>query len=228
MTAFIYNPPLEPYLSVVYQDEDLLVLDKPSGLLSVAGRLAEHHDSLQIRVQRVFPTATIIHRLDMSTSGIMLMALNKVSHRELSRQFEKREISKRYLALVWSQPGETSGSIDLPLICDWPNRPRQKVCFEHGKPSLTRWQLLEYYANQSSLVELEPVTGRSHQLRVHMQSIGHPILGDKFYAHPEAFQLHPRLALHASEIQFRHPVSGEQMHFKVSAEFERVQKLKCV
>jgi tRNA pseudouridine32 synthase/23S rRNA pseudouridine746 synthase len=156
----------------------------------------------------------------MSTSGIMLMALHKASHRELSRQFEKREISKRYLALVWSQPAEASGSIDLPLICDWPNRPRQKVCFEYGKPSLTRWQLLARYPNHSSLLQLEPVTGRSHQLRVHMQHMGHPILGDKFYAHPEAFQMHSRLALHASEIKFRHPGTTAELHFKVSADFE--------
>lgn len=219
MPDFLYQPPEEPYLSILYQDDDLLVLNKPSGLLSVAGRLAEHWDSLQTRVQRVFPTATIVHRLDMSTSGIMLMALNKASHRELSRQFEKREISKRYVALVWGVPDQSTGSVDLPLICDWPNRPRQKVCFEHGKPSLTKWCLLERYSNNTCLIELEPVTGRSHQLRVHMQSIGHPILGDKFYAHTEAFDQHPRLALHSSEIHLIHPQHRVAMSFKIPADF---------
>ena len=198
------------------------MLNKPSGLLSVAGRLAEHRDSLQTRVQRVFPGASIVHRLDMSTSGIMLMAMNKASHRELSRQFEKREISKRYLALVWGIPDQFSGTVNLPLICDWPNRPRQKVCFDQGKPSLTKWQLLETYVNHSSLIQLEPVTGRSHQLRVHMQSIGHPILGDKFYAHSAAFELHPRLALHASDIELCHPRSGQTMRFELAAEFESI------
>lgn len=222
MSDFLYQPPEEPYLSLIYQDDDLLVLNKPSGLLSVAGRLAEHRDSLQTRVQRVFPTATIVHRLDMSTSGIMLMALNRASHRELSRQFEKREISKRYLALVWGVPDQSTGSVDLPLICDWPNRPRQKVCFEHGKPSFTKWHLLETYPNNTSLIELEPITGRSHQLRVHMQSIGHPILGDKFYAHAEAFKQLPRLALHASEIHFNHPHTHKRLDFTVSADFNYV------
>lgn len=216
---FIYQPPLEPYLKILYQDNDLLVLDKPSGLLSVPGRLAELADSLQSRVQRVFPTATVVHRLDMSTSGIMLMALTKESHRALSKQFESRKISKRYLALVFGHPAESKGRVELPLITDWPNRPRQKVCFETGKSSITNWQVLESFNNNSSLIKLEPVTGRSHQLRVHMQSIGHPILGDKFYAHPEALLMHPRLALHASYIQFSHPATGEGLSFNLHADF---------
>lgn len=219
MPDFLYQPPLNPYLKILYQDDDLLILDKPSGLLSVPGRLAEHADSLQSRVQRVFPSATVVHRLDMSTSGIMLMALTKSSHRSLSKQFEKREISKRYLALVFGHPAELEGRVDLPLICDWPNRPRQKVCFETGKASVTNWQVLETFDNNSSLLLLEPVTGRSHQLRVHLQSIGHPILGDKFYAHPDAFLMHPRLALHATYIQFLHPSTGKQLSFTVPAEF---------
>ena len=219
MSDFCYQPPLEPYLTILYQDDDVLVLDKPSGLLSVPGRLAEHADSLQSRVQRVFPTATVVHRLDMSTSGIMLMALNKPSHRDLSKQFESRKISKRYLALVHGHPLELQGKVDLPLICDWPNRPMQKVCFDTGKASITNWQVLESFSNNSSLLQLEPVTGRSHQLRVHMQSIGHPILGDKFYAHSEAFLMHPRLALHAGFIRFTHPSMGEPMSFDLPTEF---------
>lgn len=216
---FLYQPPLEPYLKILYQDDDLLVLDKPSGLLSVPGRLAELADSMQTRVQRVFPSATVVHRLDMSTSGIMLMALTKDSHRALSKQFESRKISKRYLALVFGHPAESEGRIDLPLICDWPNRPRQKVCFENGKASITNWKVLESYSSNSSLLQLEPVTGRSHQLRVHLQSIGHPILGDKLYAPPEALIMHPRLALHACSIQFIHPATEAELSFHLPAEF---------
>ena len=219
MPDFLYQPPLDPYLKILYQDDDLLILDKSSGLLSVPGRLAKHADSLQSRVQRVFPSATVVHRLDMSTSGIMLMALTKSSHRSLSKQFEKREIAKRYLALVFGHPAELEGRVDLPLICDWPNRPRQKVCFETGKASVTKWKVLETFDKNSSLLLLEPVTGRSHQLRVHLQSIGHPILGDKFYAHPEAFLMYPRLALHATYIQFSHPSTGQQLSFTVPVEF---------
>ena len=187
MDNFVYDPPQSPYLKIIYQDDDVLVLDKPFGLLAVEGRLAIHKDSLQLRVQCAFPTASVVHRLDMSTSGIMLMALNKESHRNISRQFQERQISKRYLARVFGKPSTQTGSVDLPLIGDWLNRPKQKVDFEAGKPSLTNWKILSSDA-ESSLLELEPVTGRSHQLRVHMQSIGHPILGDKFYAHEEAFK----------------------------------------
>ena len=218
MNDFVYDPPQSPYLKILYRDDDILVLDKPSGLLSVAGRLAIHKDSLQTRVQRVFPTATVVHRLDMSTSGIMLMALNKESHRNISRQFQDRLISKRYLARVYGKPSSASGSVDLPLICDWINRPKQKVDLEVGKPSLTNWKIVSSTA-ESSLIELEPVTGRSHQLRVHMQSIGHPILGDKFYAHEDAFNLSDRLDLHAAYIKFTHPSTNEEMEFTIDIEF---------
>lgn len=218
MNDFVYDPPQSPYLKILYRDNDILVLDKPSGLLSVAGRLDIHKDSLQTRVQRVFPTATVVHRLDMSTSGIMLMALNKESHRNISRQFQDRLISKRYLARVYGKPSSASGSVDLPLICDWINRPKQKVDLEVGKPSLTNWKIVSSTA-ESSLIELEPVTGRSHQLRVHMQSIGHPILGDKFYAHEAAFNLSDRLDLHAAYIKFIHPSTNEEMEFTIDIEF---------
>lgn len=218
MEDFVYSPPQRPYLNIVYRDDDILVLNKPSGLLSVAGRLDVHKDSLQTRVQRVFPTASVVHRLDMSTSGIMLMALNKESHRHLSRQFQDRLISKRYLARVYGRPISESGSVDLPLICDWSNRPKQKVDFDIGKPSLTNWKILSS-TGESSLMELEPVTGRSHQLRVHMQSIGHPILGDKFYAHESAFKLSDRLDLHAEYIKFTHPSTNDALEFTIEIEF---------
>lgn len=220
---FVYAPPETPYLTILYQDDDILVLDKPSGLLSVAGRLAIHKDSLQTRVQRVFPTSQVVHRLDMSTSGLMIMALNKASHRHLSRQFQDRKIEKRYLARVFGKPTTDYGSIDLPLICDWVNRPKQKVDCDVGKPSLTNWKVLQSN-DQFSLVELEPVTGRSHQLRVHMQSIGHPILGDKFYAHKDALCLSSRLDLHAAYIKFMHPVTNDFLEFSIDIEFEELLK----
>ena len=165
MALLNYTPPLEPYLSILYQDNDIVVLDKPNGLLSVPGKAKEHADSLQTRVQRVFPTATVVHRLDMATSGLMVMAMNKAAHRHLSRQFELRQTQKTYQALIFGSPASNSGEIDLPLICDWPNRPKQMVDMQLGKKALTRWQLIER-GEHSCRVELSPVTGRSHQLRV--------------------------------------------------------------
>ncbi|EIW88192.1 pseudouridine synthase [Alishewanella agri BL06] len=212
-----YQPPLWPYLDILYQDEQLVVLNKPSGLLSVPGKAQEHFDSLQYRVQRVWPQATVVHRLDMATSGVMVMALTKAAQRELNRQFQQRLTAKRYIALVQGQPQANIGSIELPLICDWPNRPKQKVCFEHGKPSLTHFRVLQRYSEYSRL-ELEPVTGRSHQLRVHMQAIGHPILGDKFYATTNT-PTAPRLQLHAAELMLWHPVSGARLQFAAVCPF---------
>jgi tRNA pseudouridine32 synthase/23S rRNA pseudouridine746 synthase len=213
MALLHYAPPLDPYLTILYQDEDILVLDKPAELLTVPGKALEHRDSLQIRVQRVFPTATIVHRLDMATSGILIMALNKPAHVNLSRQFENRLTSKTYFARVFGHIERDSGKIDLPLICDWPNRPKQMVDHEHGKPSQTHWQVIQRDA-KSTLVELTPITGRSHQLRVHMLALGHPILGDRLYAHQEAKVNNPRLCLHAQMHEFSHPVSGEKLRFE--------------
>ena len=220
---FIYRPPMTPYLDIVYQDDDLVVLNKPSGLLSVPGRLPEHKDCLQNRVQRILPTATIVHRLDMATSGIILMALNKAAHVEISRQFEKRLTQKSYIARVYGKVAEQSGSVEEPLICDWPNRPKQKVDHENGKKALTHYQVLGYddssYGENTTLVELTPVTGRSHQLRVHMLSIGHPILGDRLYAHHQALTISPRLQLHAQWLTVTHPVSKEPLTFKAQCPF---------
>ncbi|WP_438864737.1 bifunctional tRNA pseudouridine(32) synthase/23S rRNA pseudouridine(746) synthase RluA [Neptunicella sp.] len=219
MALLNYQPPMEPYLNIVYQDEDILILDKPSGLLSVPGKAAEHQDCLQYRVQRVFPTATIVHRLDMATSGIMVMAMNKAAHRHLSRQFETRQTSKVYYARVFGQPAQDSGMVDLPLICDWPNRPKQMVDHERGKPSQTLWKVVSVTAH-SSLLELTPITGRSHQLRVHMLSLGHPILGDRLYAHPEALSMAERLQLHAQQLTIHHPVSEKTMIFCTPCPFD--------
>ncbi|WDE04892.1 bifunctional tRNA pseudouridine(32) synthase/23S rRNA pseudouridine(746) synthase RluA [Thalassomonas viridans] len=215
---FIYQPPMQPYLDVVYQDNDIVVLNKASGLLSVPGRLPEHRDCLQTRVNKVLPGATIVHRLDMATSGLILMALNKAAHVAISRQFEKRQTQKRYLARVYGRIREETGEVDLPLICDWPNRPKQKVDHEHGKKSLTRYRTLSYGEN-STLVELIPVTGRSHQLRVHMLALGHPILGDRLYAHDKALTISPRLQLHAQMLTISHPVTGKSLTFTREAPF---------
>lgn len=212
-----YNPPTSPYLDILYQDEQLVVLNKPSGLLSVPGKAIEHLDSLQYRVQRVWPNACVVHRLDMATSGIMVMALTKIAQRHLNQQFQLRQTAKHYLARVAGIVCADQGSIDLPLICDWPNRPKQKVCYVYGKPSLTHFCVLERHSD-SSLLQLTPVTGRSHQLRVHLQMLGHPILGDKFYAPPEAPSA-SRLLLHALRLKLTHPETGKILTFSAPCPF---------
>jgi len=216
---FIYAPPMTPYLDILYQDEDLVVLNKGSGLLTVPGRLAEHQDCLQNRVNKVLPSATIVHRLDMATSGILLMALNKSAHVSISRQFELRQTKKTYIARVYGQLEKSEGSVELPLICDWPNRPKQKVDHEKGKKSLTHYRTL-HQGDNSTLVELTPITGRSHQLRVHMLAIGHPILGDRLYAHDEALTLSSRLQLHAQMLTINHPVDGQALTFMSKCPFK--------
>lgn len=215
---FIYRPPMSPYLDIVYQDNDIVIINKGSGLLSVPGRLPEHQDCLQNRVCRVLPTATIVHRLDMATSGIMLMALNKNAHVNISRQFEKRQTQKRYIARVYGVLEQSEGEVNLPLICDWPNRPKQKVDREKGKPAKTQYQLIQQN-EESALVALTPITGRSHQLRVHMLSLGHPILGDRLYAHDKALTVADRLQLHAEQLTITHPVTDEPMIFNARCSF---------
>jgi tRNA pseudouridine32 synthase/23S rRNA pseudouridine746 synthase len=209
---------MTPYLSIVYQDDDLLIVNKPSGLLTVPGKDPKHADCLIARVNRVFPNAKIVHRLDMATSGIICLAMHKEAHRNLSIQFQDRKTAKRYVARVFGKLEQQTGSVDLPLICDWPNRPKQMVDHDKGKPSLTHFKVLEHEA-QATRVELTPITGRSHQLRVHMLSLGHPILGDRLYAHSEALALAPRLQLHAEMLSLTHPVSGETLVFEAAPEF---------
>jgi len=216
---FIYAPPMTPYLDIIYQDNDLVVLNKSSGLLTVPGRLAEHQDCLQTRVARVLPSATIVHRLDMATSGILLMALNKPAHVSISRQFEKRQTKKSYLARVYGHLEKSEGSIELPLICDWPNRPKQKVDHENGKKALTHYKVISQ-DKFSTLVELTPITGRSHQLRVHMLAIGHPIIGDRLYAHEKALIMSSRLLLHAQMLTITHPVTGQLLSFTSNCPFK--------
>lgn len=218
---FIYDPPREPFLDVLYQDKDIIVLNKPSGLLSVPGKPAEHSDSLAKRVQSRFPRATVVHRLDLVTSGVILMALNLDAHRHISLQFEKRETSKRYVARVWGHIDKDQGSVDLPMKCDWPNRPRQMVDHEEGRPALTHWEVVTREDGEMPVtrVRLIPITGRSHQLRVHMLSIGHPILGDDLYAHREAWHAEPRLQLHAECLRLTHPRTGGDMVFEAPCPF---------
>ena len=213
---FIYAPPTGA-LEIVHQDDDILLLNKPSGLLSVPGKALEHADCLETRVKAEFKDALLVHRLDMDTSGLMIFARNKAAQRHLGLQFERRHVAKTYEALVWGQPEET-GEIDLPLITDWPNRPLQKVCFERGKPSQTSWQVL-VRESDFSRVKLSPVTGRSHQLRVHMLAIGHPILGDRFYAKNEALKAAARLCLHAKTLEIYHPTGGERIGFHAPCPF---------
>ncbi|KAA8671850.1 bifunctional tRNA pseudouridine(32) synthase/23S rRNA pseudouridine(746) synthase RluA [Pantoea dispersa] len=214
-----YNPPLDPWLHILYQDEHIMVVNKPSGLLSVPGRLEEHKDSVMTRIQPDFPQAESVHRLDMATSGVIVVALTKAAERELKRQFREREPAKQYVARVWGHPAAEQGMIDLPLICDWPNRPKQMVSVELGKPAQTEYQVLAYDTDNSARVQLKPITGRSHQLRVHLLALGHPILGDRFYAHPEALAMAPRLQLHAESLTITHPAFGNSMTFRQPADF---------
>jgi len=215
-------------LSVLHADEALLVLDKPAGLLSVPGRGPENTDCLSARAQAAYPDALIVHRLDMGTSGLIVMARGPAAQSALSVAFARREVYKRYQAIVAGHPDDSQADdqgwsdIRLPLIVDWPNRPKSKVCLETGKPSHTRWRLLgqeQAGGLEASRLELEPVTGRSHQLRLHLQAIGHPILGDELYADEAALAAAPRLLLHACAIDLPHPITGERLRFKSPAPF---------
>jgi len=171
------------------------------------------------RIQRDYPQAESVHRLDMATSGVIVVALHKAAERELKRQFREREPQKSYMARVWGHPQPETGLVDLPLICDWPNRPKQKVCFETGKAAQTEYEVLEYASDNSARVRLKPITGRSHQLRVHMLALGHPILGDNFYAHEEARAMASRLQLHAEMLTITHPEYQTPMTFRQPADF---------
>jgi tRNA pseudouridine32 synthase / 23S rRNA pseudouridine746 synthase len=194
---------------LIYQDDYLLVADKPAGLLAVPGRGADKQDCLALRLQREFPDVMVVHRLDMATSGLMLFARDVEMQRCLSRMFQAREVEKRYVALVIGKLEPEAGEVNLPIMADWPNRPLQKVDYDLGKPSLTRYRLLGIDAN-ASRVELEPVTGRTHQLRLHMAAIGHAILGDALYGNADSA---PRLLLHAATLGLPHPASGTPLHF---------------
>ncbi|MGD8111889.1 bifunctional tRNA pseudouridine(32) synthase/23S rRNA pseudouridine(746) synthase RluA [Vibrio sp. TRT 17S01] len=206
MAMLEYNPPREPWVDIVFEDEHILAVNKPSGLLSVPGRAPEHYDSMWSRLRETYPDIQVVHRLDMSTSGLMVLAKNKHVESALKKQFQFRLTHKVYYARVWGHVEQEEGVIELPLICDWPNRPKQKVCFDDGKPSKTLFQVAKR-EDKTTIVRLLPVTGRSHQLRVHMQALGHPIVGDEFYSEGEAYEFSDRLELHAAELSFYHPRS---------------------
>jgi len=205
-------------VAVLHVDDACIVVDKPSGLLSVPGRGPHLQDCLATRVQALFDDALVVHRLDMATSGLVLFARGIEAQRTLSRAFAQREVHKRYVAVVHGRLTPDHGEIALPLIADWPNRPLQKVDHEHGKPSLTRYRVVATEGDRSR-VELEPVTGRAHQLRVHLLAIGHPIVGDALYAPPEVLAGAERLLLHATALRFAHPVSGDPMAIESTVPF---------
>ncbi|MEP3689361.1 MAG: RluA family pseudouridine synthase [Sulfitobacter dubius] len=211
-----YNPPQDP-LVILHEDAEVLLVDKPAGLLSVPGKGEHLADCLIARVQAVFPEALLVHRLDRDTSGVMIFAMTPHAQRHLGLQFEKRMTRKTYVARVWGLPEEKSGTVDLPLIVDWPNRPLQKVCHETGKPAQTDWKVIRT-DGETSRVRLFPKTGRSHQLRVHMLALGHPILGDPFYATGPARDF-PRLMLHSEELRFNHPQGGTSTKVRAKAPF---------
>ena len=206
---------LPPYLvphsqapiRIVYEDRDLLLVDKPHHLLSVPGRHPLNHDSLIRRLQPRYPDVQAVHRLDLDTSGLMVVPKRRESLSELGRQFQRRQIEKEYTAIVWGEMEDDWGEIELPIATDWPNRPKQMICEERGKHALTRFEVLNRGDNRS-LVKLMPVTGRSHQLRIHMQSLGHPIIGCDMYAHPEALEASDRLLLHATRLKLCAPSTG--------------------
>lgn len=210
-------------MQAVHEDADLLVLQKPAGLLCVPGRGPDKQDCLSARAQQHWPGALIVHRLDQATSGLVLMARHIDAQRRLSHAFAERQVHKRYQAVVWGLLAAQEGAwneINLPIAADWERRPLRVIDPALGKPSLTRWRLLGHHpANGTSRIELEPVTGRTHQLRVHMAAVGHPILGDALYAPAEVQTLAPRLLLHASHLAFAHPSTGDAVALEWAADF---------
>ena len=214
---FTYAPPDEP-VRVIHHDQEMVVVDKPAGLLSAPGKGDNLSHCMIARVQRVFPDALLVHRLDLDTSGVMVFALTRHAQRFLSMEFETRRTKKTYVARLWGHLEPKEGRVDLPLIVDWPNRPRQHVNHETGKPAQTDWRVLRHEADGTTRVRLFPLTGRSHQLRVHMQALGHPILGDPLYAEGPARD-YPRLMLHSESLRIRHPESARTMTFTAPVPF---------
>jgi tRNA pseudouridine32 synthase / 23S rRNA pseudouridine746 synthase len=212
----VYAPPTGP-LVLLHQDHEVVLVDKPAGLLSVPGKGEDLADCLIARVQAVFPDALLVHRLDRDTSGVMIFALTPHAQRHLGLQFENRQTKKTYVARVWGEMTEREGTVDLPLIVDWPNRPRQMVDHVNGRAAQTDWRVVRA-GNGETRVRLMPRTGRSHQLRVHMLSLGHPILGDPIYATGPAGD-YPRLMLHSETLQFRHPDGGKGMRVTAKCPF---------
>lgn len=219
--SYAYNPPDVP-LDVLFQDDQVLVVSKPAGLLSVPGKGEDKADCLIARLRDVYPDVLLVHRLDTDTSGVMLFAMNKVAQGALGQQFEKRQTKKVYIARLWGLLEPREGQVDLPLTVDWPNRPRQHVNHETGRPAQTDWRVVKYSPPEAkqpeTRVRLMPLTGRSHQLRVHMAELGHPILGDPLYATGAAMEF-PRLMLHAESLRFRHPETEKSVTFSAPCPF---------
>lgn len=214
--SYRYAPP--PGLPVIlHEDAQLIVVDKPAGLLSVPGKGPDKADCLIARLQLIYPRVLLVHRLDGDTSGVIVFARTSAAQVALAGQFERRETAKTYAARVWGEVAADRGTVDLPLIVDWPNRPRQHVNLATGRPAITDWEVL-VRAHGETRMRLMPHTGRSHQLRVHMQAIGHPILGDSLYA-TGAAAAHPRLMLHAEALAFIHPETGARVEFRAPPPF---------
>jgi tRNA pseudouridine32 synthase / 23S rRNA pseudouridine746 synthase len=214
--------------SIVHRDDRLLVLDKPSGLLAVPGRGPDLQDCLARRVQELFPTALVVHRLDRDTSGLMLMALDADAQRDLSRQFEQRQVKKHYHCIVRGVPEHSSGLVDLPIARDPARPPRYRIDHETGRPSQTRWRVLERLGDRARLdrarLDVEPITGRSHQIRLHLATLGHPILGDPLYGDDKTpadceESLAPRLLLHATLLAVTHPADGRRVEWRSTCPF---------
>ncbi len=205
-------------MDILYADAHLLFVRKPQLLLSVPGRHPDNQDCVINRIRKTYPSASIVHRLDLDTSGIMVIPLDAATHSHISRQFQERRVHKAYDAVVYGQVAQDAGEIDLPIAPDWANRPRQKICPERGKQALTRFEVLERKADRSRLL-LKPETGRSHQLRLHLAAIDHPILGCDLYAHQQALGMAPRLLLHARYLGFTHPANGDWIAQHCAPEF---------
>lgn len=207
-------------LDILHHDDDLLIVNKPSGLLSVPGKGPENQYCLHKLALQFNPNARVVHRLDQATSGIVMFPLNYPTLKAMTAQFEAREIHKRYEAIVSGVLNDDEGEVKLPLICDWPNRPKQIVCFEQGKAAHTRYKVIsKNLAEDTTRVDLEPVSGRTHQLRVHMLSLGHPILGDRLYAPEAIIAKAPRLYLHAKQIWLPHPITGADIEINCPTPF---------
>lgn len=211
-------PHSQEEITILYEDDDLLLVRKPHLLLSIPGRHPANKDCLITRLQQRYPSASIVHRLDLDTSGIMVIPLNKACHAHISRQFQERQVRKSYHAVVFGAVAQEKGEIDLPIATDWDNRPLQMICHERGKSALTRYEILERGVNRTRLL-LKPVTGRSHQLRIHLRELGHPILGCDMYAHDEALAMSDRLLLHATSLEFEHPHTGVWLHGECPPDF---------
>lgn len=209
VTRTPYTPPPDTPLVVHHADAHLIIVEKPHGLLSVPGREPEKSDCLEARLRRTHPGALTVHRLDMETSGLVLFARDRDMQRALSKLFEARHVDKAYTACVNGVPAEENGVIDLPLASDWPNRPKQRAD-TNGKPALTKWRVLQRSADNTRLA-LFPLTGRTHQLRVHLSAIGHPILGDTLYGGPKNQAAADRLLLHANRLCFVHPATDQEI-----------------